>query len=746
MDNSSVGSSPLESQPLEKLTPEEAETSSGSVPEQSVAIGPAVWIPRVPAQDMSTETVAEVNKIDVVQNESPPSVAPSQSATGRQAMDDPYQSSHATQSSVHDEVEDVTRHLYESIISGDKDTVSQILQGNPELADLASDGGTRPLHLALDHQRIFLMSLLLHYGANTESEDESGRTALHLAAKNGNLEAAHLLLEAGANLEAISSQGEKPLWIAARANRKHIVQLLLEKQADHESLNVKVRTTALTEAVKSRNVDLVKMLLSQGADVDGIVSRGFSERILGDPSSSEGKKKGASELSSSQPQHRSNKKSSVRQGDTGPQITADYHLHAQEMGERVNVTSSSEILYQSDELYVASDVEPESVRLQAISVTNTSEYDYRSPILEPEVTYHSIPEGQSGDANRTDQQENAPHTHAQKQLTTKTSIINSPAPQRSGDGGKSILYFQDAIGRRYNFPFHLVQTWQVSIATFNLRFTDRSNTNVFGQGMERLINLAFAHNKVLKQRVLEGCYDMEGPDQKIILPTLWQVSVQPGWHVCQRMWSENSIRSREKSTMQNPVGKNTEEQPVSFDYNLKQCHQRPLHEAILHGDPELVRLLLQRGANARLRGVDGRSAHQLAEDTNKEVANVIKYGIPLLGPSISPPDLNKFGNKSTLLRPRAPPRGSLKWLACNSFEATAIQFYPDGKDERDQKSISIHELLYEWKKPQPLFHSRDSGKAPSGFTWYHLPANNVSSPKYSADQMLTANLGTDGMG
>ncbi|KAJ6440239.1 High-affinity glucose transporter [Purpureocillium lavendulum] len=82
--------------------------------------------------------------------------------------------------------------------------------------------------------------------------------------------------------------------------------------------------------------------------------------------------------------------------------------------------------------------------------------------------------------------------------------------KKSTGEDKAPINFKDAVGRKFSFPFHLVRTWQ---------------------GVEELIKQAFLHVDVLGRHVQEGRYDLIGPTGEIILPSVWQRVVEPGWHV-----------------------------------------------------------------------------------------------------------------------------------------------------------------------------------------------------------------------
>ena len=56
------------------------------------------------------------------------------------------------------------------------------------------------------------------------------------------------------------------------------------------------------------------------------------------------------------------------------------------------------------------------------------------------------------------------------------------------------------------------------------------------QGMEELIKQAFLHVDVLGPHVMEGRYDLMGPDGEIILPSVWEKVIQPDMSITMAMW------------------------------------------------------------------------------------------------------------------------------------------------------------------------------------------------------------------
>jgi hypothetical protein len=56
------------------------------------------------------------------------------------------------------------------------------------------------------------------------------------------------------------------------------------------------------------------------------------------------------------------------------------------------------------------------------------------------------------------------------------------------------------------------------------------------QDMEGLINQAFAHIDNLAPHVMEGRYDLIGPDKEIIMPNYWESTVVPDMQITMMLW------------------------------------------------------------------------------------------------------------------------------------------------------------------------------------------------------------------
>jgi hypothetical protein len=92
--------------------------------------------------------------------------------------------------------------------------------------------------------------------------------------------------------------------------------------------------------------------------------------------------------------------------------------------------------------------------------------------------------------------------------------------------------FKDAIGRSYNFPWERCCRWRVSELRGNEWRTGADNW----QDMEGLIIQAFAHIENLAEHVMNGRYDLIGPDKEIIMPNYWESTVEPDMQVTMMLW------------------------------------------------------------------------------------------------------------------------------------------------------------------------------------------------------------------
>ncbi len=100
--------------------------------------------------------------------------------------------------------------------------------------------------------------------------DERGRTLLQVAAASGHVEVCEALAGAGAELNVADEDGETPLHSAIRRNRLAVASFLLEHGADTEGRNMRGRTPLLLVARETGNLEMARLLIAAGADVNAV--------------------------------------------------------------------------------------------------------------------------------------------------------------------------------------------------------------------------------------------------------------------------------------------------------------------------------------------------------------------------------------------------------------------------------------------------------------------------------------------
>ena len=144
--------------------------------------------------------------------------------------------------------------------------VSQLLeQGAARAVDLVNMHGETALLLAAHSGSAGATELLLKSGAKVDMIDHDGQTATLIAARIGNAAVITQLIDSGAELNP--ENGEMPLHAAAENNHVDVVRLLLEGGADVDKADL-YGNTALMNAAVAGHADVVSQLLGQGAKAD----------------------------------------------------------------------------------------------------------------------------------------------------------------------------------------------------------------------------------------------------------------------------------------------------------------------------------------------------------------------------------------------------------------------------------------------------------------------------------------------
>lgn len=114
---------------------------------------------------------------------------------------------------------------------------------------------------------------LLKHGANVDATYLSGLTALHQAASQGATKVMEVLLAHGAKVDAITGNGTTPLGLAIRLGAiqkggRGVAEILLKNGANPIAKNSRDRLTPFHEAILRGDIELVKLLIANGAKAD----------------------------------------------------------------------------------------------------------------------------------------------------------------------------------------------------------------------------------------------------------------------------------------------------------------------------------------------------------------------------------------------------------------------------------------------------------------------------------------------
>lgn len=148
---------------------------------------------------------------------------------------------------------------------GDDWTVARLIARGADVNAANANGGTALMFAAIKGDAK-ISGMLLRAGARTDLKAKLGWTALSLAAVKGHVEVVRVLLAGGADPNIRDTYGWTPLMRAADRRRAGVVRLLLEVGDIDTTIRQEAGSTALHIAAAVGDVEIVRMLVTHGAD------------------------------------------------------------------------------------------------------------------------------------------------------------------------------------------------------------------------------------------------------------------------------------------------------------------------------------------------------------------------------------------------------------------------------------------------------------------------------------------------
>lgn len=154
----------------------------------------------------------------------------------------------------------------DAAMKGDFTSVRALIGRKADVNAPLADGSTA-LHWAAHWDDVAAADALIKAGANPAASSRLGATPMSIAAENGSAAMIARLLAAGVDANAtFLADSETALMLAARAGSADGVKLLLDAGANIEAKDSLRQTTALSWAAENRHPAVVALLLARGAD------------------------------------------------------------------------------------------------------------------------------------------------------------------------------------------------------------------------------------------------------------------------------------------------------------------------------------------------------------------------------------------------------------------------------------------------------------------------------------------------
>ncbi|KAK6543335.1 hypothetical protein TWF694_000087 [Orbilia ellipsospora] len=146
----------------------------------------------------------------------------------------------------------------------------------PAVLEARDKLGRTPLWMAATSGSIEVMDLLLKYGAELFILNNLKRNAMHAAARWGQPQMILYLISAGYGINDCDQNRNQPLQLAVQENKYDAAKLLIELGANVNARNLDGWSSLHEAAFVGDNVEMIRLLLDNGADIDGLTAESVS--------------------------------------------------------------------------------------------------------------------------------------------------------------------------------------------------------------------------------------------------------------------------------------------------------------------------------------------------------------------------------------------------------------------------------------------------------------------------------------
>jgi len=156
--------------------------------------------------------------------------------------------------------------IADAAMKGDRAAVKTLIQQKADVNAPQPDGATA-IQWAVYKNDLEMADALIAAGADLKKKSREGATALYLAGIYGSAPMLDKLLKAGADANERGPQGETPLMLASRNGNVDAIRVLLDHKAEINAKDLLRGTTPLMWAAEQGHSAAMKFLIDHGANV-----------------------------------------------------------------------------------------------------------------------------------------------------------------------------------------------------------------------------------------------------------------------------------------------------------------------------------------------------------------------------------------------------------------------------------------------------------------------------------------------